>query len=82
MRNGVGDANAAPADARHMRRRVDTSAWRIMGNHHAGFHRLAAPVVFLRATVEDNALFNFAFADEDGQTSYGALSTCVHCRTT
>ena len=53
-------------------RRVDITAWRLMGAHAEGFRRLKAPVVFLRATSEDASLFNFVFEDEDGCTSYGA----------
>ena len=58
-------------------RRVDITAWRLMGAHAEGFRRLKAPVVFLRATSEDASLFNFVFEDEDGHTSYGAC--CLRC---
>lgn len=43
-----------------------------MGTHDDTFRRLKAPVVFLRAGEEDDALFNFVFDDEDGNTTYGA----------
>lgn len=55
-------------------RRIDSSTWRIMGSHATGFTRIKAPVLFFRAEKEDNALFNFAFDDEDGRMSYGACS--------
>ena len=63
--------------AHFLHRRVDTSAWRLLGSHESGFNRLQAPVVFLRATSEDSSLFNFSFDDEYDGASYGA---CAHAR--
>jgi hypothetical protein len=47
-----------------------------MGAHATGFRRVKAPVLFLRAGTEDSSLFNFAFDDEDGRTTYGAQALC------